>query len=439
MALSCRKHVAILLWSVDILLLMSWLVTMNAFPTELDHSSRYLIAGVWFIGLVLIGGQNPSYLEPRSRIFITMTLPLILASMIAIARDGNWHDFLPGDLSFIAVFSLLGIISRFTLANYLRHAIIQLVPYHVPETHRHLLNELAAHPNVHVEDTLDAPDNTLPARQPGFTASMAVSDLRLQDMAFETLLPLYSRIGVIDICEVYEHVFEKVAVIRTGNGWTVPLQLHLLAPMQRRIMRALDLLFVFMSIPIILPLVGLAALLIKLTSPGPVFFYQERLGRLGHPFKLVKLRTMTTDAEISGPKWSTGSNDPRVTTVGRFLRLTGIDEFPQLWNVVRGEMGLVGPRPELPVIAQRLMEEITFYPTRLQIPPGITGWAQLHQGGDLTLDDVHNKLCYDLYYLKHFSPVLYLHIILRTVQMLFQMAKPGQHPVLPAHGQVRQV
>jgi len=409
-----------------------------AFPGDLEYSSRYLVAGAWFVGLVLIGGQNPSYLAPRSRIFISMTLPLTLASMIAIAVGGNWHGFQYSNLHFVAVFSMLAVISRLILANWFQHSTIQLVPYQIPETHRHLLSELAAHPNVHVETMLDAPDDRLPVRQPGFTTALAISDLRMQDMAFETLLPLYSRIGIIDICELYEHIFEKVAVIRTSNGWTLPLQLHMLAPMQRRIMRALDLLLVFISIPFILPVVGVAALLIKFTSPGPVFFYQERLGRMGRPFKLVKLRTMATDAEKDGPIWSTGSNDPRVTKVGRLLRMTGIDEFPQLWNVVRGEMGLVGPRPELPVIAQRLTEDIAFYPTRMQIPPGITGWAQLHQGGDQTLNDVQNKLCYDLYYLKHFSPMLYLQIILRTVQMLLQMAKPGTNPVLPAQSQLRQ-
>ena len=132
---------------------------------------------------------------------------------------------------------------------------------------------------------------------------------------------------------------------------------------------------------------------------------------------------MIADAEAQGPQW-TGADDARITPVGRILRHLAIDEFPQLWNVLKGEMSLVGPRPEQQEIASRIESQIPFYRARLLITPGITGWAQLHQGGDVTLDDVAHKLRYDLYYLKHGSLLLDLRILLDTMQMLLHLAKP---------------
>src|SRR5262249_9538196 len=146
------------------------------------------------------------------------------------------------------------------------------------------------------------------------------------------------------------------------------------------------------------PVVLIAALLIRLTSRGPVFYRQVRLGKEGRPFRLVKLRTMRDNAESqTGPAWSS-QNDSRVTPLGKLLRQTHVDEFPQLWNVLRGEMSLVGPRPERPEFVLRLERAIPFYCARMNVRPGITGLAQLRLPPDDGLESVRRKVVHDIFY-----------------------------------------
>src|SRR5438552_3957175 len=151
------------------------------------------------------------------------------------------------------------------------------------------------------------------------------------------------------------------------------------------------------------PLVLLAALAVKLTSRGPIFYSQTRLGRGGQPYTIYKIRTMLHNCESkSGACWST-AGDPRITLVGRFLRRTHVDELPQLWNVLRGEMSLVGPRPERPEFVTTLEVVIPHYRARLAVRPGITGLGQVQLPADTDLTSVRRKLAYDLYYVRQLS------------------------------------
>jgi sugar transferase (PEP-CTERM system associated) len=167
-----------------------------------------------------------------------------------------------------------------------------------------------------------------------------------------------------------------------------------------------------------LPLLPFIVLAIKLSSPGPVVFRQERVGRYGHPFYLYKFRTMFHNAEAeTGPTWTT-DNDPRITRVGRFLRITRLDEIPQLWNVLKGDMGFVGPRPERPEFVQWLNDLIPYYQLRHIIRPGITGWAQVRYQYGASVEETKQKLKYDLYYIKHMSLVLDLLILFETTRTI---------------------
>jgi len=149
------------------------------------------------------------------------------------------------------------------------------------------------------------------------------------------------------------------------------------------------------------PVIALCALIIKLTSRGPVLYRQERVGERGRLFKMLKLRTMHVNAEsCTGPMWSPGENDPRVTTFGRFLRKTHLDELPQLLNVLRGEMSLVGPRPERPYFVEQLRKAVPDYERRLSVKPGITGLAQVRSGYDRTIRDVRRKVKLDSMYIR---------------------------------------
>jgi exopolysaccharide biosynthesis polyprenyl glycosylphosphotransferase len=164
-----------------------------------------------------------------------------------------------------------------------------------------------------------------------------------------------------------------------------------------------------------LPIIPIVALLVKLTSPGPVFFSQERVGRKGKTFKVHKFRTMRRDAEAAGAVWAQ-KNDPRITSVGRFLRKTLLDEIPKLWCVLKGDMAFVGPRPERPEFVQWLSEAIPYYNLRHIIRPGLTGWAQVRYSYGASLEESKEKLKYDLYYTKHMSLSLDLLIMFETIK-----------------------
>jgi lipopolysaccharide/colanic/teichoic acid biosynthesis glycosyltransferase len=166
------------------------------------------------------------------------------------------------------------------------------------------------------------------------------------------------------------------------------------------------------------PLILLAGLLTKLTSRGPAFYLQVRLGRGGMPYTIYKIRTMTHQCEkLSGPQWSK-VGDPRVTPVGSFLRATHLDELPQLWNVLRCEMSLVGPRPERPEFVPHLERVIPHYRDRLRVRPGVTGLAQVQLPADTDIGSVRRKLTYDLYYIRHMSPWLDVRIVLCTMMRI---------------------
>lgn len=181
-----------------------------------------------------------------------------------------------------------------------------------------------------------------------------------------------------------------------------------------RAARARDCALAGLLLALTAPVIAAAALLVRLTSRGPAFYSQARVGLRGRSFTIYKLRTMTYNCEAAtGARWS-GPDDPRVTRVGRWLRRTHIDELPQLWNVLRGEMGLVGPRPERPEFVARLELLIPDYAGRLAVRPGVTGLAQVQLPPDTDLDSVRRKLRFDLYYLRHARPGLDLRILAAT-------------------------
>jgi len=167
-----------------------------------------------------------------------------------------------------------------------------------------------------------------------------------------------------------------------------------------------------------LPLIPFVIAAIKVSSPGKVLYRQTRVGRDGVVFRCYKFRTMRADAEAdSGPTWAT-DDDPRITRVGRFLRKTRIDEIPQLLNVFRGDMSLIGPRPERPEFVAALKEQIPYYDLRHSVRPGITGWAQILYKYGSSVEDAREKLRYDLYYIKNASAGLDLLIFLNTIKIV---------------------
>jgi sugar transferase (PEP-CTERM system associated) len=167
-----------------------------------------------------------------------------------------------------------------------------------------------------------------------------------------------------------------------------------------------------------LPVIAVTAILIKLGSRGPAFYRQTRTGLYGQPFDILKLRSMRQDAEVAGKAIWAEADDPRITRVGRFIRKVRIDELPQVWTVLTGEMSFVGPRPERPEFVAELSKKIPFYAERHVVKPGITGWAQINYPYGANLDDARQKLEYDLYYAKNYTPFLDVVIILQTIRVV---------------------
>jgi sugar transferase (PEP-CTERM system associated) len=238
-------------------------------------------------------------------------------------------------------------------------------------------------------------------------------------MPVRELLELRLRgIKVEDATAIMEKISGKIEVDSLYPSWLIFSQGFRLNPTFMLARRLVSLTVSFISLVVISPLIPLIYLFIKLTSPGPVFYRQKRVGKNGTIFTCYKFRTMRADAEANiGPSWA-GDDDPRVTSVGRWLRLSRLDEIPQLWNVLRGDMGFVGPRPERPEFVEWLVREIPYYHLRHVIRPGITGWAQIRYQYGASLDESKEKLKYDLYYIKHLSLSFDLMIILESAKII---------------------
>ncbi|MDX6513620.1 MAG: hypothetical protein QOE36_3124 [Gaiellaceae bacterium] len=218
---------------------------------------------------------------------------------------------------------------------------------------------------------------------------------------------------VVGLPEFYEHAFGRVPVRTVTATWFMSV-LHLYQrPYSRTAKRVFDVVVAILGLLATGWLFPILALLVKRT-PGPVVYRQTRLGEGGKPFTIFKFRTMRNDAEAAGTAIWAAESDPRVTSVGKLLRLTRLDELPQLWNVLRGEMSIVGPRPERPEFLEQLQEELPFWKRRHLVKPGITGWAQVRRGYTSDASSTGDKLSYDLWYLRHRSLIVDLAICLRT-------------------------
>jgi len=229
---------------------------------------------------------------------------------------------------------------------------------------------------------------------------------------------LQSGIGFDHLASVYEEYTGKIAVENLRPSWLIFSEGFRKTRALLGVKRALDLVLAGIGLIVAGPIMGIVAAIVRLSSPGPVLYHQTRVGLNGRIFTLHKFRTMRVDAEAnSGPVWSQ-PNDNRITPVGGILRRLRLDELPQLWNVVVGDMSFVGPRPERPEFVERLSTTIPFYGQRHVLKPGLTGWAQIKYAYGASVEDAIEKLQYDLYYIKNLSIALDLVIVLETVKIL---------------------
>jgi exopolysaccharide biosynthesis polyprenyl glycosylphosphotransferase len=231
-------------------------------------------------------------------------------------------------------------------------------------------------------------------------------------------------VEILPVTALYERHFGKVPLRTIDETWFITSLAETHRGLYLNLKRAGDLLCALVGLILSAPIMLLAALAIRLDSRGPVFYSQIRLGEQCRSFRIYKFRTMRVDAEINGAAWAQ-KNDPRITRLGGLLRKSRLDELPQLINVLRGDLSIVGPRPERPEFVTTLKEQIPFYNRRHMVKPGLTGWAQVRYVYGASIEDAREKLQYDLYYIKNRSLLLDVEIVLRTVWVVL-MRKGAQ-------------
>jgi sugar transferase (PEP-CTERM system associated) len=247
---------------------------------------------------------------------------------------------------------------------------------------------------------------------------VGMSDRRGRLPVEELLRAKMAGVRVEEATTTYERVTGKILIDDLRPSWLIFSDGFRVSRVTRLMKRSIDLLLSTVLAVLTLPLMVVTALLVMLEDGRPVLYRQERIGENGRPFTLAKFRSMRKDAEKGGtPIWAT-KGDGRITRIGRVIRKTRLDELPQLWNVLRGDMSFVGPRPERPFFVDQLSKEIPFYQQRHAVKPGLTGWAQVKYRYGSSLEDATEKLRYDLYYIKHLSVIFDLTIVVDTVKVV---------------------
>jgi exopolysaccharide biosynthesis polyprenyl glycosylphosphotransferase len=234
---------------------------------------------------------------------------------------------------------------------------------------------------------------------------------------YSDLLDLFNKGQVIkEYSEVYEELSGRVYVSFKDKDFykQFPFSQHKVKPLYRLVHRFFDVLISIVGLLCLLLMIPFLTIINMMANKGPLFYTQERVGKKGKLFKIFKLRSMVVNAEKDGAVWA-DKNDSRVTAFGKFLRKTRLDEFPQFINILKGEMSVIGPRPERPIFVNQLAKEIPFYPTRHIVKPGLTGWAQVNTSYGASIDESLLKLQYDLYYIKHRNIFLDLNIVIKTL------------------------
>jgi sugar transferase (PEP-CTERM system associated) len=246
---------------------------------------------------------------------------------------------------------------------------------------------------------------------------VALAEMRRALPAAELLECRLRGINVEEWPTFYEKQTGKIFVANLRPSWLIFSDGFVKTDTTRMLKRVTDVALALVGLTLSLPVMLLVAIAIKLDSHGPVLFRQKRVGERGRIFVLNKFRSMAVDAERNGAVWAS-AEDPRATRVGRWIRRTRLDELPQCWNVLVGDMSFVGPRPERPEFVATLVQDIPFYMGRHSVKPGITGWAQVRHRYAASIQDSMEKLQYDMYYIKNLSPLLDLVILLSTVQVV---------------------
>ncbi len=381
--------------------------------------------------------KRPSKKEISGRIALSLIVSFLILTSIYYLTGIHmfWRGIFLLSLGFFGIFQFLWHVSYLKLMNSPGQARRVLVLGTGPlakkigeliQTTNHL-HILQGYVNLSGE-SLHVPPETVVGNGHGLVATVkeekahklvvSLSERRGIFPVQEVMDCKFCGIEVIDAPSFYEEVTGKLLLENTTPSWFIFANGFRMTAQKKSYKRIFDILCSLFGLALTLPLMPLVSLIIKLDSDGPVFFKQVRVGEMDEPFFLYKFRTMRQDAEKgTGAVWAQ-KNDPRITRIGRFLRKTRIDELPQLFNVLKGDMSFIGPRPERPEFVAELKKVIPYYSERHFVKPGVTGWAQVRYPYGASVEDAIEKLRYDLYYIKNVSPYLDLVIIIDTIRVM---------------------
>jgi len=354
---------------------------------------------------------------------------LLVLIVLQIYPDSRWREIFLIDLFFTFIL-ITGWRLTYSLVFKLtipQRNILILGTEKLAEAARHILNP---YPEYRIKAVIDDRFNEHDPSEgnPGIALEEIIDQFDIDDIVVTRHTVKNSRMkdellkwkmkggNIYDMLTLYEAFLYKVPASYMNERWLFDNlgSESLQRKVYNRLKRTLDILISLTTIIILLPLGIMLSLAIKVSSKGPVFFVQNRIGRNRKPFPMVKFRTMVTGAEEKGPQWA-DKEDPRVTVVGRFLRKTRLDEMPQFLNVLKGDMSIVGPRPERDYFIKELEKKLPFYSLRFTVKPGLTGWAQVYYGYAASEQEGREKWEYDLYYIKNMSGFLDLKILLKTI------------------------
>ncbi len=423
-------------------------VTSDLFSTPIQPmfwTPMIAIGCFWLLLFLFFGLYRPWYAESRLDEFITMA-KTITAGTVALFFLIFIDDTLTNDPAtsrlLILIYLVLMIVStsvgrllyrtilkRLTLGGMISRDTLIVGSY---EQSRDLYDQVLEYPSLgfKVIGYVSTGEVTQPTRVPLLGTAAQLEDVLLKHPMQEVLvaLPSTEHEALLDIIGRCSNFNVKIKIrpdmydiisgqARTNQIYGFPLieiTPQLMQPWERIVKRLLDIGVSLLVILVGLPFWLLLIAVIKFSSKGPVFYLQERVGKNGRVFRIVKFRSMYQDAESkSGPRWA-DKDDPRVTPVGRILRRMHLDEIPQFFNILEGSMSLVGPRPERPFFVEQFIKEIPLYRRRLNVRPGLTGWAQVKHKYDASVEDVRTKLRFDLFYIENMSIRMDVKILIHT-------------------------
>ena len=420
---------------------------------DLVPTSSAIIAIVLCLLLVATGGYRPEAWRRIGAMFRSVLLSAALGCLIAVALQALLASFAdyavaPPLLIVAGATALVAVLLFRLLAHWLRSFAQVLKPRVVMlgagDRAQRVLEVVDRRNRVRllglvpewVRRETPVPAERLIAASPAGLANLArelradeivvALDDRRQQLPIEELLTCrLAGITVLDDASFVERERGLISLTDLSPSWLIFSDGFASGVVSDGIKRAIDLALALLALALVAPLLPLVALAIRLDSPGPVLYRQVRVGLHGRAFTILKFRSMVTDAERAGQAVWAQADDPRITRVGRILRKFRIDELPQLWNVLVGDMSFVGPRPERPQFVAELAGSVPYYEFRHHVRPGLTGWAQINYQYGASHEDSKIKLEYDLYYLKHRNTVLDLLILLQTVRIV--LSGDGAH------------